>query len=512
MYQLFEEKFDEGEVMKRVLWGLIGACSALYGQNQTSYVTLPLPEDSLPFRLQIEEAPFSLPAGLQAYVSGIYKDEYVLLSGRTYGLHGFLGDTFPADSQNTMVYVLNLKTGNTVSRSLTDPKSGLTQEQIEQLSVTNALFFQPDGSNTLYMVGGYGINSATGLHDTKSVLTAIDLPSLIQWVKRKSKSKSAAKCLRQVSDPILQVTGGVMWQINPHEPALLGFGQNFDGNYVNTSSNGDYTYQIRPFQIIDTGKSLLVYPYRQPIPNPIYRRRDLNIVPAMKKSGSSLEQYLIAYGGVFTPGNDFGAWTIPVEIHADGSSKSLNVSNPNTFAQGMNNYECPNLGLYSEKTGDMYTLFFGGISFFYSINGGLYSPEGSFCEDSGLGFTNDVTAIRIDRSGNYQQYLMSATFPAIAPTFGTCPPPTFPITCANVGLQASPVLLFGASAFFLAVPDLPCYPNAVVALDKLGSKPVLLGYIVGGIESSAAETCSEFTNDDTRPSQRIFSVKLIPQK
>ena len=107
---------------------------------------------------------------------------------------------------------------------------------------------------------------------------------------------------------------------------------------------------------------------------------------------------------------------------------------------------------------------------------------------------------------------MSATFPAIPTTFGTCPPPTFPITCANVGLQGSPVLLFGASAFFLSVPDLPFYPNSVIALDKLGSKPVLLGYIVGGIESSAAETCSETTNEDTRPSQRIFSVKLIPQK
>ncbi len=483
----------------------------LYGQNQTSYVTNPLPEDSLPFRLQIELAPFSLPSGLSAFVSGLYKDEYVLLAGRTYGLHGFMGDTFPVASQNTTVFVLNLTNGTTVSRSLADPSSQLSQEQIDQLSVTNALFLQTDGSTTLYMVGGYGINTATGMRETKSVLTAIDLPNLIKWVKQEPKAKSAAQCMRQVSHPLLQVTGGVMWQINPHQPALLGFGQNFIGEYHNTMANGVYTYQIRPFQVIDTGKSLSVYPYPQPIPNPIYRRRDLNIVPAMKKSGRSLEQFLVAYGGVFTPGENFGAWTIPVEIFADGSSKSLNTSNPNTFAQGMNNYECPNVGLYSEKTNDMYTLFFGGLSFLYTINGGLYSPEGSLCPDSGLGFTNDVTTIRIDSSGNYQQYLMSATFPAITPTFGTCPATVFPITCANVVLNASPVLLFGASAFFLSVPGLPYYPNSVIALDKLGSSPVLLGYIVGGIESSAVETCSEIGNVDTHPCSKIFSVTLVPK-
>lgn len=497
--------------MRKAVWSLGVLSCSLFGQNQTSYVTSPLPEDSLPFRVQIAVAPFSLPIGLQAYVSGLYKDEYVLLAGRTMGLHGFSGDTFPAISQNTSVFVLNLTTGATVSRSLTDPSSGLTQEQIDQLSATNVLFFQGDGSNTLYMVGGYGINSATGENETKSVLTAIDLPKLIQWVKGSSKSKSAAKCLRQVSHPLLQVTGGVMWQMNPHEPALLGLGQNFQGDYINTTSNGEYTHQFRPFQILDTGSSLSVYPYPQPLPNPLYRRRDLNIVPALKKTGPSLKQYLVSFGGVFTPGDDFGAWTIPIEIQADGSSKSLDTSNPNTFAQGMNSYTCPNVGLFSEKTGDMYTLLFGGISFLYSINGGFYSPGGSFCQDSGLGFTNDVTTIRIDASGNYQQYFMNATYPTIATTFGSCPAPTFPITCSNVTSQSSPNLLFGASATFLQVPNLPYYPNSVVALDSLGSKPVLLGYIVGGIASSAAETCSETGGVDTQPSSIIFSVTLIPK-
>lgn len=424
---------------------------------------------------------------------GRYKDEWLLLAGRTYGLHGFLGDTFPVSSQNTEAYVVNLTTGSIVSRSLTSKSAKLTQEQIDQLSVTNALFFQGEGSNTLYVVGGYGINTATGSYDTKSVLTAIDVPNLIRWVKRKPKSKSVAKCIRQVTDPILQVTGGVLRQSDPHQPYLLGLGQNFSGRYVDTTSNGVYTHQIRPFQIIDTGKKLLVQPYSQPVPVSTYRRRDLNIVPIIKKKGKGLEQSFVVLGGVFTPGNDFGAWTIPIEIAPDGSSSMLN---PNGFAQGMNNYQCPHVGLYSNKTDDMYTLLFGGISFLYSVNGGFYSPGGSFFPDSELGFTNDITTIRIDSSGRYHQYFMSASYPVITPTFGTTP---------------GPELLFGAGAAFFPVDKLPHYPNQVIAFDQLGSSPILLGYIVGGIQSSMAETESEFGNVDTHASNYIFKVTLIPK-
>ncbi len=164
----------------------------------------------------------------------------------------------------------------------------------------------------------------------------------------------------------------------------------------------------------------------------------------------------------------------------------------------MNNYTCSNAGLYSEKTGDMYTLLFGGISFLYSVDGGFYLPGGSFIEDFELGFTNDVTTIRIDSSGNYQQYFMSATFPVIVPPFGPMPP------TSN--------LLFGASSLFLPASGLPLYPNGVIALDRLGSSPILLGYIVGGIQSSLAETESEIGNVDTHASNYVFTVTLVPQK
>jgi hypothetical protein len=376
---------------------------------------------------------------------------------------------------------------------LTDPSSGLSQQQIDQLSVTNAQFYQSRDSKTLYMVGGYGFNTAEGVYETKSVLTAIDLPSLIKWVKGKSKAKSVAESIRQVSDPLLQVTGGALYQGSAHEPFLLGLGQNFVGSYLNTNANGIYTYQIRPFQVIDTGKELLVQPHKQPSPVATYRRRDLNIVPLVRKNGHSLEHSYVALGGVFTPGADFGAWTVPIEIAADGSSHMLS---PSAFAQGMNNYDSPTIGLYSKKSDDMYTLLFGGISFYYSQNGGFYAPGGSFIEDFELGFTNDVTTIRIDSSGRYSQYFMSATFPTITPTFGTAP---------------GSALLFGSAGSFLPADNLPSFSNGVISLDELESSPLVLGYIVGGIESSMNETDSETGNVDTHASSYIFKVTLIPQ-
>jgi hypothetical protein len=190
---------------------------------------------------------------------------------------------FMPSQQNTNVFVINPKTKESYYRSLYDSSSNLSQAQIDLLSVTNALFCYAPKKNMLYMVGGYGINTASNTMETKPALTAIDVPNLIKWVKNPRKSKSASKCIRTVYNSIFQVAGGVMLQSNEHQPYLLAFGQNFSGNYT-TSSNGSYSQQVRPFQIIDNGRALFAQIYPQPTPLPYYRRRDLNVIPVIKKT------------------------------------------------------------------------------------------------------------------------------------------------------------------------------------------------------------------------------------
>ncbi len=496
--------------------------------NQTANLTIPLPEDSLPYRVTIQQADFMLPAGLHSFAYAVYEGEWLLIAGRTNGLHD-VGNTnpnvnpFPPSEQNRIVFVVNPKTKATYYRSLYDPSAHLSQAQIDLLSVTNALFYYAKKKNTLYVVGGYGLDTASNTMGTKPTLTAIDVPNLIKWVKNPGKSKSAAECVRTLFHPIFQLTGGVMLQSNEHQPFLLAFGQNFSGNYV-TTSEGSYSQQIRPVQIIDDGRNLFaqLYPQQKPLPN--YRRRDLNVIPIVKKNGKSLTLSFSALSGVFTPGdinNAPGAWTIPIEINPNGSSQMLDPNNPNTLAQAMNNYSCPTMGLYSIKKNKMYTLLFGGLSASMFSDGSNCNmdpnPQCNCCTAwipaSGniftpccnLPFTNDVTTLEIDNHGVYRQYLMSGTYPIINSSPPVCPgfPP---MTCSGDPLQT--IYFFGANAVFIPTDGLPTFSNEVIALDKLGKKPIFVGYIVGGIASTILDTkCTT----DSQSSFYVFKVTISPQ-
>lgn len=505
-----------------------------YGQcppctNQTNNLTIPLPENSLPYQVTVEQANFILPAGLHSFAFAVYQGEWLLISGRTNGLHDVnntdpTSNSFPASQRNTVVYVINPTTNAIYSRSLYDSSANLSPSQIDLLSVTNALFYHVQKKNMLYLVGGYGIDTASNTMGTKPALTAIDVPNLIKWVKNPAKSKSALECMRFTSHPLLQVTGGVMLHSDEHNPFLLAFGQNFTGNYT-TTSNGSYSQQVRPIQIIDNGHSLRVQPYAQPEPLPYYRRRDLNVVPIIKKNGKSLTMAYTALSGVFTPGdinNNPGAWTVPIEINSDGSSKMLDPNDPNTLAQAMNNYSCPTMGLYSQKKNTMYTLLFGGIS------ASIFS-DGSNCNEDpnpqcncctawapargnvftvccNLPFTNDITTIEIDKNGIYRQYLMNEKFPVINSYPPICEGGPAPVSCSD-GTPLQTYYFFGANGAFIPNDGLPTYPNGIISFDKL-NKPTFIGYIVGGIASTITDTNC---NSDSQASSYVFKVTVRPR-
>ncbi len=452
---------------------LMFSVSSAWAQNQTEDLSPIFPESFLPFTLHIEQATFSLPTGIQAYVSAAYKGKWLLLAGRTNGLHGFsnVGNNFPPAAQNTDVYVVDSSTGAYSIRSLTD--GNLSAQEIDSLSATASESFQK--GETLYVVGGYGIDTASDLMGTKDILTAIDIPGMIGWVVNGGSLKGI---IRQVSHPILRVTGGFLYQANDHEPFLMMLGQNFEGLY-HTNSNGQYTMQIRPFWINDNGKNLSILAKQSSVTYPDYRRRDLNIVPIVQNNQFAYT----AFAGVFTLAG--GVWTVPITIYPDGSSFEPDVNNPNTFKQGMNHYNCPTLGLYSTRAKEMFVVFPGGISFGF-FSGGVFST------DAEIPFINQVTTIKIDKSNQYSQYLMNGEYPFIA-SAGT-----------NPGNQ----LLFGAEAQFFVRDGIALYSNGVIQLDKI-SGPTVVGHIVGGIMSTLPNT-----NDrtDSTSSPYVFTVTIIPKE
>lgn len=272
------------------------------------------------------------------------------------------------------------------------------------MSVTAAQGYQ--SGTTLYITGGYGLDSTTGGLDTKNVLTAIDLPGLIHWVINPSAGETAAEHIRQIFDDIFKVTGGYMNQVG-NNPTLLIMGHEFNGFYADPLQQPpvyqQYTEQVRRFYIHDDGVNLSFTPLDPlpPTPDPDYRRRDLNVVPIVSKVNKKLQNGFVALSGVFTLTT--GIWTVPVEITADGYTSMADPTLPSTFKQAMNNYDSATFGMYSKKTGNMYTVLLGGMSFgfFGKTNDGL-----EFFTDPEIPFISQTTVVQIDKYGKYTQHLM----------------------------------------------------------------------------------------------------------
>ena len=474
-----------------LIFGL-GWSGAISADNQTPTVSKIQSDRSLPFRVRLEKADFKLPMGIQSYIHGIHHDKCLLITGRIDGLHGFVeGSTnnFPSNLQNTNVFVIDLIKKKTYTRSLLDPESGLTQEQVDLLSVTAAQGYQ--SNKTLYITGGYGVDSSTGNLDTKNALTAIDIPGLIHWVVNPSHGETAAEHIRQIFDDTFKVTGGYMNKTGDN-PTLLIMGHEFDGFYNDPTQTPpvfqQYTEQVRRFIINDDGVNLSFTPEiaLPVIPDPNYRRRDLNVVPVVKKRKNKLEKSFVVLSGVFTLTT--GIWTVPVEITPNGFPSMADPTLPCTFKQGMNNYDSATFGMYSEKTDDMYVILLGGITF------GFFQETATgfkFETDPEIPFTNQTTTIRIDNYGKYTQHFMQdGGFPLIR----------------SKTVHAGNPLLFGAECEVVLLNDVCKYSNDVLLLDAI-RVPTLIGYVIGGIASTVPNT---ETQADSFPSKYLFKVIVEP--
>src|SRR4029077_20211154 len=136
---------------------------------------------------------FLLPNGLHSYNLGIYKGKWLLINGRTNGMHGFdeNNNNFPPQTQNTTLYVFDPERRIVTSRSLKNRHSGLNQDEIDSLSVTSAQSYQ--SGETLYITGGYGFKNSINDFTTFDILTAVNIPGLIRWVTHPTKRDTVAK-------------------------------------------------------------------------------------------------------------------------------------------------------------------------------------------------------------------------------------------------------------------------------------------------------------------------------
>jgi hypothetical protein len=408
---------------------------------------------------------------LQSFASGIYNDQWVLIAGRTNGLHGFSEDglaNFPPRYQNTDVWVIDPISKETWSRSLNDTSSGLSSSEIDSLSSTNTESYQ-DG-NTLFIVGGYVYSRAINNFTTYNALSAIDLPTLVNWVKGTDETLHTNAILQVAGEEssdnsydggFFQVTGGGLEKIE--DRYQLVFGQKFEGPYAHGSTTFQvYTSQVRSFDIdYDFANGTLSYSTDSNMINPSggdpnrFRRRDLNVFPILSPDGQGgTTKSTAALAGVFY--NGVGVWTVPVEIGYDGIPTTENPTNdPDAFRQAMNQYESGKIGLYSQTSGEMTQVLLGGIS------ANTFDPATEqLTYDENNGFHRQITAVLRGASGSYQQQYITE-FPDIYDGNGE-------------------LLYFGANARFFPAHDVPLLTDDIIDLDSLTTETVV-GYMFGGI-------------------------------
>ncbi|QDU89181.1 hypothetical protein Pla175_25680 [Pirellulimonas nuda] len=477
----------------------VGGAYAHGVPHQTNTAT-PVIVGGLPYSVAVSrydaQQSFVRPA-VHSFVAGEHNGQWVIIGGLTNGLHGFDidNDTIPERKQNADVWVIDPVAKTSWSRSLVpgEAGSGLTSEQLLSIYTSNAQFEQV--GDRLYVTGGFGDDDVLdpASRNTFDFLTAFDLPGLVDWAK--GGSGQAVDHIRQLQDDMFKVTGGEMVAIDGQ--MHLVFGHDFNQAYAGNSINGDYTKQVRTFTIQDDGVQLAITDAKASTPQEYYRRRDLNVFPTLRSNNGELEQGVTVLSGVFT--NTRGAWTVPVEIDADGNPVQrdngldpLNTGgvldqDSTVFKQGMNNYHSAKLGMFSEASGDMQELLFGGITLQQ-----YDEMTGSFVTDNGLPNTNQISSVVRRANGEYEQHYLGA-FPEIYTD------------------EATPQLLrFGSNAEFFAAEGTPTYSNGVIAFDLLPYGDSTLGYIFGGVIANAPHV---FMNPAalSSASGEIFAVTISIQ-
>ncbi len=410
-----------------------------------------------PFNLILEPVNVDGLVGLQSFAVGQYDGKWLLIGGRLDGLHirqPFA--SFDIAGHNTQLIVVDPETLQKWSTSLTSLPISIQ----EQLQSTNMEFYQNE--DYLYLVGGYGYSATIADYTTFDKLTAVDVPSTINAIINNT---SITDHFRQITDDQFQVSGGGLDKIN-NTYYLVG-GQKFLGRYNPMGPDHgpgfiqEYTNQIRKFQISDDGNTITIDHLPSLTDAINLHRRDYNETAQIFPDGA---EGLTAFSGVFQTSVNFPYLNC---VNIDSTGYNVN----NDFSQYFNHYHCANVPLYSATHNEMHTVFFGGIAQYYE-------NLGIIIQDDNVPFVKTIARVTRDSEGNMVEYKLPIEMPSF----------------------------LGAGSEFISVQNLPKYNNGVIKMDEIIGDTILLGYIYGGISSSAENIF--FVNDGTQSiaNSQIFKV------
>lgn len=409
------------------------------------------------FNFYLEPLNISGLNGLQSFAHGEYQGKWILFGGRLDGLHQRQPfAAFSNSGHNDQIIVVDINAENSQSYST----SSLPGTLYDQLRSTNMQFYQED--SLLFLVGGYGYSSAQADHITHPYLTVINLKGLLQAL---STGASIAGHFYQVLDQDMALTGGYLKKLY-NNFYLIG-GHRFDGRYNphnGPSFTQSYSNAARRFQIQNTNGSFSIN-WLSPHNNAaLFHRRDYNVLPQIGLNGQAS---LIAFSGVFQQNIDL-PFLNAVYIDSSGYNEIPN------FSQYYNHYHCASFSMFDSTNQEMHNVFFGGIAQYFDQNGVL-------TQDNDVPFVKTIARVSRDAQGNYSEHKLMAEMPS----------------------------LLGAGSEFFPAAGLSQTENGVIKRDPLSADSVLMGYILGGIESSAANIFFSNTGTQSTASNKLFKVYLL---
>jgi hypothetical protein len=297
---------------------------------------------------------------LQSFAWAQWEGKWIFVAGRTGGYHG-VGQSdvdFPRAKANQQIWVIDPPASGPAKVyrfPVADLPPWLRQVKDQWVS-SNLLHFQD--KDTLYLVGGYGQNSA-GEMVTYPLVSSVNLQALVQGVMHGKDTFS--KTVSWGESPLVQSAGGQLVKLDDGFFYLIG-GHVFTGTYRGfeaadekntTSASQTYVGEIRKLRFRSARPGRLAVSLAQSFKDPEFARRDFNAGLTILEDGKSLGA--AAYGGVFT--KDQLNFTHPVFIAA-GSAPKVD----DRFEQKMSAYTCATMLFYDPESSGMYTTFFGGIS------------------------------------------------------------------------------------------------------------------------------------------------------
>ncbi len=322
--------------------------------------------------------------------------------------------------------------------------------------------------NSLIVTGGYGYSKTADDHITFPYLTVIKVDELITAILN---NKAINNSIVQIRDERMAVTGGRLAKLR--DTFLLAGGQRFDGRYnPHGPDHGpgftqEYTNEIRKFTLEYDKDTLVIKNYSAIKDSINLHRRDYNLVPQVFKND---KLGYTMFSGVFQYNQD-----IPFTNFVDIVDGTYKVNN--SFNQKFSHYHTAVMSLYDKGAASMYSVFFGGIArYFPGSNGKIF-------DNKDVPFTKTISVVIRKDEKEKEIYL-----PVQMPGY------------------------LGTAAEFIFMPDTGMYMEGIADATSLINEENLIGYIVGGINSSANNIFFDNTGKESKANGKIIKVHIKRMK